>query len=72
MISNRFGATVGVVSIDAGVGVGAGGGACSCGGAADKHKLIIRCESRLLYYITVKYMYAWDVAMQLALAFLQL
>ena len=40
MISNRFGATVGVVSIDAGVGVGAGGGACSCGGAADKHKLL--------------------------------
>ena len=37
MISNRFGATVGVVSIDAGVTVfGAGGRACTCGGAADK------------------------------------
>ena len=40
MISNRFGARVGVVSIDAGVTVF--GAACSCGGsgAADKHKLL--------------------------------
>ena len=51
MISNRFGATVGVVSIGAGVTamgvpVGAGSGAFTCRAAADKHKLLgVRADS---------------------------
>ena len=47
MISNKFGATVGVaIATVVGdvTGLDAGGGACTCRGAADKHKLGVRAD----------------------------